>query len=253
MELVRKACSFILGMSSSNGDELEPKSPSKDSESSYNDQVACIDSEDKDTTDSLIDDSQHLTPDPAPQTTGLLQDPLQQSDTESVHESMEEPISPAFEVAKSESESSIQDTEETVKDYATTDMDQSVPANTASQETTYDDQPDKQTKAKKRQHASLDVYAGYSQPSKKQRKRKRKVQHKILDQAAKSFNDVVVHYDQDNIPQDLYKYVNLFSSLEMSILTLNVFIGIICSDILISPSLIKAYWWIEVNIWIKEC
>lgn len=205
MELVRKACSFILGMSSSNGSDLELESPSNDSTSPPNEQVVCINSEDKTTLDSLIDDSQLLRSDQAPPTTDLLQDQLEQSAAESTHESMEEPIvSPVSEVPKSESESSVQDTEET----ATTDIEQPHPADTTTQEATCDDQSDKQTKTKKRQQSSLDVYAGYSQPSKKQRKRRRKLQQKVVDQAAKSFNDVVVHYDQSNIPEDLYKYVN---------------------------------------------
>lgn len=211
MELVRKACSFILGMSSSNGSELQLESPSSDSTSPPNDQVVGINSEDKATSDSLIDDSQQLPPDQTPQTTDLLQDQLEQSTAESAHESMEEPmVSPVCEGTKSESESSIQDTEETV---TITDNEQPHPADTTTQETTCDDSSDKQAKTKKRQQSSLDVYAGYSQPSKKQRKRKRKAQQKVVDQAAKSFNDVVVHYDQNNIPQDLYKYVHLCSYL----------------------------------------
>lgn len=206
MELFRKACSFILGMSSSNGSDLELESPSNDSTSPPNEQVVCINSEDKATSDSLIDDSQLLRSDQAPPTTtDLLQDQLEQSAAESTHESKEEPIvSPVCEVPKSESESSVQDTEET----ATTDIEQPYPEDTTTQETTCDGQSDKQTKSKKRQQSSIDVYAGYSQPSKKQRKRRRKLQQKVVDQAAKSFNDVVVHYDQSNIPEDLYKYVN---------------------------------------------
>ncbi|KAI7876054.1 hypothetical protein K492DRAFT_172850 [Lichtheimia hyalospora FSU 10163] len=111
--LVRKVYSFILGMSSSNGDEHQLEPPSSDPTSPTNEQVACTNSEDKATTHSLIDDSQRLTPDQPRQTTDVLQEQLQQSDVETIHESMEEPIvSPAYEVTKPENESSIQDTEE---------------------------------------------------------------------------------------------------------------------------------------------
>ena len=219
MELVRKVYRFLLGMSSSSGDELEPESSSGDLTSSTNDQVACIDSQDNVTTDSSIDDSQHLTLDQAPRSADLLQDQLEHSDTDSIQESLEKPISPACQIAKPGSESFIHDTEGTTKDHATTVIDQSQITNTTTQETTYNDQPDNKMKANKRQHAAIDVYAGYSQPTKKQRRKKRKSQQKVVDQAAKTFNDVVVYYDENNIPEDLYKYVNAFSSFERSKMT----------------------------------
>ncbi|KAI7879631.1 S-adenosyl-L-methionine-dependent methyltransferase [Lichtheimia hyalospora FSU 10163] len=209
-------------MSSSSGDELEPESPSGDLTPSTKNQVACIHSEDNVTTDSLIDDSQHLTLDQAPRSADLLQDQLEHSNTDSTQESIEKPISPACQIVKPGSESFIQDTEETTKEHATTVIDQSHSTNTTTQETTDNDQSDNKAKANKRQHAAIDVYAGYSQPTKKQRRKKRKSQQKAVDQAAKTFNDVVVYYDENNIPEDLYKYYmqrySYFSKFDQGIL-----------------------------------